>query len=201
MNLELPPLPYAKDALEPVISEKTVTHHYEKHHRGYLVKLAAALEGNTHFDSLEQVVLESYGKDQGIFNLAAQVWNHNFYWQSLTPGGGSLSDPALLDLVDQQFGSLADLTEALHAKATSQFGSGWAWLTWNKASGKLAVSSTSNAETPLTEQVTALLTIDVWEHAYYLDYQQDRSGHVRQIMDQLLNWEFASDNLKRARAA
>ena len=198
MNFELQALPYAGDALEPVISARTVSHHYEKHHAGYLSKLEAALEGAERDKSLEQLVLDSHGANGKVFNLAAQVWNHDFYWQSLTPQSGTAPSAALAAKIDAAFGSLDALKTELHAAAMGQFGSGWAWLALGEDSSTLEIVATGNAENPLTAGKRPLLTLDVWEHAYYLDYQQARDRYLTECIDKLLNWEFASSQLEAA---
>ena len=192
----LPPLPWADTALAPVISANTIGFHYGKHHQGYVTNLNK-LTGGTPFadQSLAQIVRAPAGKaDQAaIFNNAAQVWNHTFYWQSLKPGGGGEPPAALKAKMEASFGSVAACREELSKAATSQFGSGWAWLV---ADGDaLKVVKTGNAETPLTGAMKPLVTIDVWEHAYYLDYQNRRADYVAAVLDKLVNWEFALANL------
>ena len=192
----LPPLPWADSALAPVISANTIGFHYGKHHQGYVTNLNK-LTGGTPFadQSLEQIVRATAGKaDQAaIFNNAAQVWNHTFYWQSLNPGGGGEPPAALKAKMEASFGSVAACRKELTTAATSQFGSGWAWLV---ADGDaLKVVKTGNAETPLTSGMKPLVTIDVWEHAYYLDYQNRRADYVAAVLDKLVNWEFALANL------
>ena len=192
----LPPLPYPENALSPAISTNTVGFHYGKHHQGYVTNLNK-LTGGTPFadQSVEQIVRATAGKaDQAaIFNNAAQVWNHTFYWQSLKPGGGGEPPAALKAKMEASFGSVAACREELSKAATSQFGSGWAWLV---ADGDaLKVVKTGNAETPLTGAMRPLVTIDVWEHAYYLDYQNRRADYVAAVLDKLINWEFALQNL------
>ena len=192
----LPPLPWADSALAPVISANTIGFHYGKHHQGYVTNLNK-LTGGTPFadQSLEQIVRATAGKvDQAaIFNNAAQVWNHTFYWQSLRPNGGGEPPAALKAKIEASFGSVAACRKELTTAATSQFGSGWAWLV---ADGDaLKVVKTPNAETPLTSGMRPLVTIDVWEHAYYLDYQNRRADYVAAVLDKLVNWEFALANL------
>ena len=194
MNFELAPLPYAKDALAPHISAKTVEFHHEKHHRGYLEELRKLIEGKHEAEeSLEQLVLSSKGK---LFNMAAQVWNHDFYWRSLSPKGGKPAGP-LLAAIERDFGSLDALKRQLAEVAKNEFGSGWAWLA--AGDGKLEVLSTNDAHNPLEQGMTPLLTIDVWEHAYYLDYQHERARYVSGVLDHLLDWEFAATNLSSKR--
>ncbi|MCH2109582.1 MAG: superoxide dismutase [Polyangiaceae bacterium] len=192
MEFVVPALPYAKDALEPVMSSETLEFHYEKHHKGYMTKLKAALEGTPDAaKSLEDVVKTSQG---GVFNNAAQVWNHTFWWNSLKPNGGG-APPAgeLADLVEK-YGGWDKLRADIIAKGGAQFGSGWAWLVL--ADGELKVVTTANAETPITSDVKPLLTIDVWEHAYYLDHRNARPAFLEAVCDKLLNWDFAAANLK-----
>jgi Fe-Mn family superoxide dismutase len=192
----LPPLPWADSALAPVISANTIGFHYGKHHQGYVTNLNKLTAGTPLADqSLEQIVRATAGKaDQAaIFNNAAQVWNHTFYWQSLRPNGGGEPPAALKAKMEASFGGVAACRQELTKAATSQFGSGWAWLV---ADGDaLKVVKTSNAETPLTGTMRPLVTIDVWEHAYYLDYQNRRADYVAAVLDKLINWEFALQNL------
>ncbi len=194
--LTLPPLPYDEGALAPVISAQTLSFHYGKHHAGYAANLGKLLAGTPMAEqSLEEVILATVGSPDkaAIFNNAAQVWNHTFYWRGLSPKGGGEPPAALKAKMEQSFGSVAACKEALATAAAAQFGSGWAWLIEER--GRLAVVKTANAETPLTEGVRPLLTVDVWEHAYYLDYQNRRGDHVKAVLDKLVNWEFAAANL------
>jgi len=188
---ELPALPYAKNALEPYISAETVEFHYGKHHQTYVTNLNNLIKG-TEFEnlSLEEIVLKSSG---GIFNNAAQVWNHTFYWSSLSPAGGGEPTGALGDKVTTAFGSFAAFKEEFTKAAIGRFGSGWAWLV-NKPESGLAIVTTANAETPLTYPCTPLFTCDVWEHAYYIDYRNARPKYLEHFW-QLVNWEFAAGNL------
>ena len=192
----LPPLPYADNALSPVISGHTIGFHYSRHHKGYVDKLNKLIAGTEFADlPLTAIVAATAGKadKSGIFNNAAQVWNHTFYWHSLRPKGGGEPPAALKQKIDAAFGSVEAFKKELSAAAIGQFGSGWAWLV---ADGdKLKVVKTANAETPVTTGVTPLLTIDVWEHAYYLDYQNKRADYVAAVLDKLINWEFAAKNL------
>jgi Fe-Mn family superoxide dismutase len=195
----LAPLPYAENALAPVITATTLGFHYGKHHRAYvdnLNKLVAGTElaGQT----LEQIILATAGKPErtALYNNAAQAWNHALYWRSLRPGGGGDPPAPLKARIEAAFGSVDACRKELHAAATSQFGSGWAWLVAD--AGKLAVVKTGNADNPLTKGQRPLLTIDVWEHAYYLDYQNRRADHVSALLDKLINWEFALENLGHA---
>jgi superoxide dismutase, Fe-Mn family len=192
----LPPLPYAENALDPVISTNTIGFHYGKHHKGYvdtLNKLIAGTELSNH--SLEKLITETAGKADkvAIFDNAAQTWNHTFYWRSLRPKGGGEPPAALKQRIEASFGNLDACKKELATAATTEFGSGWAWLVLE--ADKLKVVKTANAETPLTKGVKPLLTIDVWEHAYYLDYQNRRPDYVNAVLDKLINWGFAADNL------
>ena len=194
--ITLPPLPYADNALDPVISANTLGFHYGKHHKAYVDNLNKLIAGTPlEGQPLERIILEVAGKADkaGVFNNAAQIWNHTFYWNSLKPGGGGTPPAALAKLIERDFGSLDNLKKELATAATTQFGSGWAWLASD--GGKLVVTKTSNAELPMTKGQKALLTIDVWEHAYYLDYQNRRPDYANAVIDKLLNWQFAADNL------
>lgn len=193
---DLPPLPYAENALDPAISANTIAFHYGKHHKGYVDTLNK-LTGGTELASLslERIISETAGKPDkaAIFNNAAQSWNHTFYWRSLRPKGGGEPPAALKQMIDASFGDLDACKKELAAAATNRFGSGWAWLVLD--AGKLKVITTGNAETALAKGGTPLLTIDVWEHAYYLDYQNRRADYVNAVLDKLINWGFAADNL------
>jgi Fe-Mn family superoxide dismutase len=196
MKFVLEDLPYAKDALEPYISARTLEYHYEKHHRGYLEKLGKAIADKPIAQrSLEEIIVQAEGS---VFNNAAQVWNHNFYWKSMRPGGGGDPPQRLAEAIRQSFGGIAELKQALAQVASGEFGSGWAWLILDRG-GKLGVVSTTDAENPLRSESKPLLTIDVWEHAYYLDYQNERDKYVEAVLDHLLNWDFAVRNLEAAR--
>jgi Fe-Mn family superoxide dismutase len=192
----LPPLPYAENALDPVISANTIGFHYGKHHKGYvdtLNELIAGTELANH--SLEKLIAETAGKADkvAIFNNAAQTWNHTLYWRSVRPKGGGEPPAALKQRIEASFGNLDACKKELATAATTEFGSGWAWLVLE--ADKLKVVNTANAETPLTKGMKPLLTIDVWEHAYYLDYQNRRADYVNAVLDKLINWGFAADNL------
>ena len=195
-ELALEPLPYADNALEPVISAKTLSFHYGKHHAGYLATLNKLIAGTPYEGQPLEAIVRKAAAEQAvpIFNNAAQVWNHTFYWNSLAPvGTGGAPEGAFGDAVSRNFGSFANLKAALADAAVKRFGSGWAWLV--AKGGKLSVVSTPNAETPLTQAgVTPLLTVDVWEHAYYLDWQNRRADYVAAILDKLANWKFAASN-------
>lgn len=192
----LPPLPYADNALEPIISAKTLSFHYGKHHKGYVDNLNKLVAGTPFAgQSLEQIITATAGHADkvGIFNNAAQVWNHMFYWNSLSPNGGGEPPAALKQKIEAAFGSVDTFKQEFANAAITQFGSGWAWLAQEGA--KLTIVKTSNADAPLTRSIRPLLTIDVWEHAYYLDFQNRRPDYVNTVIDKLINWEFASANL------
>jgi len=197
----LPALPYAQDALAPVISAQTVSFHYGKHHQGYVNTLNKLVQGTAFAGKpLEEVIRATAGQAEhvALFNNAAQIWNHTFYWKSLLPAGQSREVSAPLSVaVNKAFGSMEACNTALADAAMKQFGSGWAWLVAEK--GALKVVKTPNAETPLTQPgVTPLLTVDVWEHAYYLDWQNRRADYVKAVLDKLVNWTFASVNFEKA---
>ena len=192
----LPPLPYAENALNPVISSETMSYHYGKHHQAYVNKLNELVVGTPFADMPLDMVIAATAKDsqhKAIFNNAAQTWNHNFYWQSLKPNGGGEPPAALKAKLESSFGSVDAAKKALADAAMTQFGSGWAWLV---ADGdKLKVVQTTNADVPFTEGLKPLLNIDVWEHAYYIDYRNKRADYVNALLDKLINWEFALKNL------
>lgn len=192
----LPPLPYAQNGLDPVISATTLGFHHDKHHKAYVDNLNKAVLGTPLADMpLEKIVLTTYGVTDkvGIYNNAGQHWNHSFYWKSLRPQGGGEPPAALRHKIDESFGSLDALHKEWFTAATTQFGSGWAWLVQD--GNKLAVTKTGNADSPLTRGQKPLLTIDVWEHAYYLDYQNRRADYVNAVLDKAINWNFAAENL------
>ena len=192
----LPALPYADNALEPVISAKTISFHHGKHHKAYVDKLNELIAGTVYDGlALEEIVKKSVGndKDKAIFNNADQAWNHEFYWQSMVPKGGEPTGK-IKDALQSSFGGVKEFKEAFQKAAVAQFGSGWAWLVKGK-DGKLKITTTSNADTPMAHGETPLLTADVWEHAYYLDYQNRRPDHVTAWLDRLANWSFAEKNL------
>ena len=196
-EIALEPLPYAETALEPVITAKTISFHYGKHHAGYVATLNKLIAGTEYAEmSLEAIVRAAAANSATpIFNNAAQTWNHTFYWKSLAPvGAGGAPEGAFGEAVSRDFGSFANLKSALADAAVKRFGSGWAWLV--AKDGKLSVVSTPNAETPLTQAgVTPLLTVDVWEHAYYLDWQNLRADYVKAVVGGLLDWNAASRRL------
>lgn len=191
MAFELPALPYEKNALEPHISAETLEYHYGKHHATYVTKLNGLVEGTDMASkSLEDIVKNSEG---GVFNNAAQIWNHTFYWNSLSPNGGGEPTGALADAINAKWGSFADFKAALNDKAVNNFGSSWTWLV-KKADGSLDIVNTSNAATPLTDaSLTPLLTVDLWEHAYYIDYRNVRPKYLEGFWA-LANWDFAAAN-------
>ncbi|ASK77709.1 superoxide dismutase [Fe] [Paraphotobacterium marinum] len=194
MSFSLPDLPYQKNALAPHISEETINYHYGKHHKTYVDKLNAALEQNAEFSgkSLEEIVKNSSGP---IFNNAAQVWNHTFYWHCLSPNGGGKPTGKIQELIEKNFGSFEAFSEKFTNNAINNFGSGWTWLV-QKGEDELEIINTSNAETPLTnEDVNVLLTVDVWEHAYYVDYRNARPNYLSAFWN-LINWDFVNQNLK-----
>jgi Fe-Mn family superoxide dismutase len=195
----LPALPYPENALQPVISANTLGFHYGKHHKAYVDNLNKLIVGTAFADMpLETIVSAAAGKPEqvGIFNNAAQAWNHTFYWKSLRPKGGGEPPAALKQKMEAAFGSVETCKKELAKAAMAQFGSGWAWLVQDGE--KLRIVKTANADTPLTQRLKPLLTIDVWEHAYYLDYQNRRADYVNALIDKLANWEFAAENLARA---
>jgi Fe-Mn family superoxide dismutase len=196
MAFTLSPLPYEEDALEAVISARTISFHYHKHHKTYVDTLNKLVEGTRYAKmKLEEVVRATAGKDADaetkIFHNAGQVWNHDFYWRSLTPDKNA-PDGALKDAIKRDFGGLDALTKKLVEAGKDDFGSGWAWLV--SKGGKLSVEKTSNADTPMAKGINCLLAVDVWEHAYYLDYQNERPRYLEELA-KILNWEFAAENL------
>lgn len=192
MAHQLPELPYAKNALEPHISAETIDYHYGKHHQTYVTNLNNLIQ-NTEFAnaSLEDIIMKSSG---GLFNNAAQVWNHTFYWNCLAPKAGGQPKGVLLDAINKAFGSFDEFKQKFTQTAIGTFGSGWAWLVKNK-DGSLALTSTSNAQTPMTSGQKALLTCDVWEHAYYVDYRNARAKYVENFWN-LVNWDFVTKNFQ-----
>jgi superoxide dismutase, Fe-Mn family len=192
MAFTLPELPYSKDALAPTISAETLDFHYGKHHQAYVTNLNKLVEGTPFATmSLEEIIKKA---DGGIFNNAAQVWNHTFYWNCMKPNGGGEPTGKLAELITKSFGDFTKFKEKFTTAAQTQFGSGWAWLVQN-ADGTLAVEKTSNAENPMTKNQTPLMTCDVWEHAYYIDYRNARPVYVENFW-KLVNWDFISKNLK-----
>jgi len=195
MEFEVAPLPYSKDALEPVMKQETLEFHYEKHHKGYMTNLKGLLEGKPEANkSLIEVIKSSSG---GVFNNAAQVYNHTFFWEGIKPGGGGAPSGDVLDLLNRDFGGVDKFREAFVKGGVGRFGSGYVWLVLDE--GKAKILDTPNAETPLTTAQAPLLTADVWEHAYYLDHRNNRKGFLETFCDKLINWEFVAKNLKAAK--
>ncbi len=197
MTITLPPLPYAENELEPYISAQTLEYHYGKHHNAYVVNLNNLIKDTKlETKSLELIVLLTTDDPAktAIFNNAAQVWNHTFYWNSLTPKGGGLPNGAIASKINSDFGSYENFARLFKEAALGQFGSGWAWLVLKD--GILSIMKTSNADTPIAHGIIPLLCIDVWEHAYYLDYKNGRAEYVDNVINHLINWEFANKNLE-----
>ena len=191
MAFELPSLPYSQDALEPHISAETLSFHYGKHHAGYVNNLNGLIEGTGLADAtLEEII--DMAEPGGLFNNAAQIWNHTFYWESMAPDGGGTPTGELAAAIDRSFGSYQAFREQFTADAVGNFGSGWTWLI--KDGDDVAIAKTDDADTPIKHGQTPLLTIDVWEHAYYLDYQNARPAYVAAFLDHLVNWDFAAAN-------
>jgi Fe-Mn family superoxide dismutase len=191
MAIELPPLPWAPDALAPHISKETIDYHYGKHHQAYVTKTNELIANTANAGkSLEEIVKSSQGP---LFNNSAQVWNHTFYWNSLSPKGGGEPTGAIANAIKESFGDYAKFRKEFTEAAISQFGSGWAWLV--KDGGKLKIVKTPNAETPLTTSAKPVITADVWEHAYYIDYRNARPKYLDTFLDRLINWDFANKNL------
>jgi Fe-Mn family superoxide dismutase len=198
MPFELPPLPYGKEALQPHISATTLDFHHGKHHNAYVVNLNNLTKDTPlASQSLEDVIKGSAGDatKAGIFNNAAQVWNHTFYWHCMRPGGGGAPTGEIASAIDRAFGSFDKFKEEFKNACVTQFGSGWGWLV--RENGSLKIVKTANADLPMVHGKTALLTCDVWEHAYYLDYQNRRPDYVQTFLDQLVNWDFVNSNLTR----
>lgn len=192
MAFTLPELPYAKDALVPHMSQETLEYHHGKHHNAYVNNLNNLIKGTKHENmSLEEIILSSEGP---IFNNSAQIWNHTFFWKSLSPKGGGDATGAALEAITKEWGSFEKFKEEFTKSAVANFGAGWTWLVKNK-DGKLAIVNTSNAQTPLTTGATPLLTVDVWEHAYYIDYRNERPKFINGFWA-LANWDFVNKNLK-----
>ena len=197
MAFSLPELPYGRGDLAPHISEETLNYHHGKHHQAYVTNLNGLIEGTDLADAtLEEIINKAAGDKSkaGLFNNAAQVWNHTFYWHSMKPGGGGKPTGKVAEMIDRDLGGYDQFVKDFKAAGGGQFGSGWAWLV--EKDGKLSITKTPNAETPLTEAgVTPILTMDVWEHAYYLDYQNSRPNYMDAFLNSLINWDFANKNL------
>ncbi|MFV0317441.1 MAG: superoxide dismutase [Microthrixaceae bacterium] len=187
---ELPALPYAQDALAPHISAETLEYHYGKHHQAYVTNLNKLTDDNSDGKSLEDVIMSAEG---GMFNNAAQVWNHTFYWNSMSPSGGGAPSGAVADAINAAFGGYDAFKDAFSQAAATQFGSGWAWLV-DSGSG-LEIMQTANADLPMKHGSKALLTIDVWEHAYYIDFRNGRPNYISTFLDSLVNWDFVAQNM------
>jgi Fe-Mn family superoxide dismutase len=194
MAFSRPPLPYARDALFPYISAETFDYHYGKHHQAYVTNLNKLIEGKPEErKSLEEIIASS--SEGGVFNNAAQIWNHTFYWSCMKPHGGGQPKGDLLAAITRDFGSFDKFKKEFTSAAATQFGSGWAWLVLQN--GKLSVTKTGNADLPMKHGQKALLTIDVWEHAYYIDFRNARPKYIETFLSSLANWDFASENLKK----
>jgi len=199
MSYELPALPYGYEALAPYISKETLEFHHDKHHAAYVNNFNAAVKGTEEdHKSLEEVIISLAGNSAkaGVFNNAAQAWNHTFYWNSIKPNGGGLPSGELADKIVADFGSFDSFVEEFKKAGATQFGSGWAWLVLDQ--GTLKVTKTSNADNPMTSGQIPLLTMDVWEHAYYLDYQNKRPSYMDTFVEKLINWNFVAANLESA---
>ena len=195
MSFELSPLPYADTALEPAVSAHTLSFHHGKHHKAYVDKMNAAIDGTDLADkSLEEVVAAARGSNQGLFNNAAQTWNHAFYWHSMAADGGA-PEGDLAAKIDEAFGSLDAFKEEFANRGVGHFASGWVWLA--EKDGKLSIEETHDGDTLADSDFNPLLTIDVWEHAYYLDHQNARPAYLKAVIDEKLNWAFAAENLAR----
>lgn len=197
MAIVLPPLPFEKEALQPYISAQTLEYHYGKHHNAYVVNLSNLIKDTElEHKSLEMIILLTADDTSkaAVFNNAAQVWNHTFYWHSLTPNGGGVPKGAIASKIDSDFGSYENFAKLFKEAALGQFGSGWAWLVLKD--GILSIMKTSNADTPIAHGIIPLLCIDVWEHAYYLDYKNARADYADNVINHLINWDFANKNLE-----
>ncbi|MDP5110100.1 MAG: superoxide dismutase [Rickettsiaceae bacterium] len=197
---KLPELPYKKDAFEPHFSPETFDYHHGKHHNAYVTNLNNLLEDNRemHGLDLEQIIKTSHNTNNAIFNNAAQIWNHTFFWHSIKPGAGGIPTGAMLDKINKDFGSYEEFAKQFKQAALTQFGSGWAWLVLNNKNDKLEIVKTANAETPLTDDMAPLIACDVWEHAYYIDFRNRRPDYVSIFLDHMVNWDFASMHMHRA---
>ena len=192
----LPPLPYNKEDFAPYFSKETFEYHHEKHHNAYVTNLNNLLQNDDKLNALdlEQVILAAKDTNVGVFNNAAQVWNHTFFWHSIKPNGGGRPTGKIAALIDSSFGSFDDFVQNFKQAAVSQFGSGWAWLVMGD-NNVLQIVKTSNAETPITSGLRPLLACDVWEHAYYIDYRNKRPDYVGAILEHLINWDFAEEKV------
>ncbi|CAL7961526.1 Superoxide dismutase (Mn/Fe) [Alphaproteobacteria bacterium] len=199
MQILLPKLPYKLDALEPLISARAIDCHYNEHHKAYLNNLNSLLvERNWVTNDLESLIIQTHKNinEVSVFNNAAQIWNHNFYWHSIKPNGGGIPSVRLMVQIEKDLDNFANFRETFIKRGLEQFGSGWVWLVWDLKERKLVVTKTSNADTPMLRNQKALIAFDVWEHAYYLDYQSHRSKYLEIFVDKLLNWEFAEQKFQ-----
>lgn len=197
-SITLPDLPYAKDALLPYISAETLEFHHDKHHNAYVVKLNELIAGTDLAGQDLEAIIKATANDAskaGIFNQAAQIWNHTFYWNCMTPNGGGVPTGAVADKITAAFGSYEKFTEEFTNAALTQFGSGWAWLVADEINGNLSIMKTANADLPMAHGKVALLTCDVWEHAYYIDFRNLRPKYVKTFLDSLVNWEYVNAKL------
>ena len=194
----LPELPFKKDAFQPYFSQETFEFHHEKHHNAYVVNLNNLLKEETEMINmdLEKMIFSSFNNKPAIFNNAAQIWNHTFFWHSIKQDGGGKPSGKILEQIIKDFGSYEEFAEQFTKAALTQFGSGWAWLVFDN--NKLSIIKTSNAETPITQNIQPLIACDVWEHAYYIDYRNSRPNYVKTFLEKMINWNFAEMNLKRA---
>ena len=199
MSIELDKLPYPNDALEPFISERTMSIHYGRHHKAYVDKLNSLIEGTRYAGlTLDEIIVRARLKnDTDIFNNAAQAWNHDFFWKSMSPNGGK-PDGKIRDMVDREFGGMEAFREQFRDAALGQFGSGWVWLVLDQ--GKLCIMTSGNADTPAGTELVPIIALDVWEHAYYLDYQNGRRQFAETFLDNLINWNFANSNIDESEA-
>lgn len=198
---ELPVLPFEKDAFLPHFSVETMDYHYGKHHNAYVNNLNNMLKENRDYInmSLEQIIKNSFEKNHAIFNNAAQIWNHTFFWHSIKPGGGGKPSGKISEAIDKDFGSYEKFAEEFKKFAMGQFGSGWVWLVYNPANDHLEIVKTANAVTPIVKDYYPLMTCDVWEHAYYIDYRNKRLDYAESFLSNMVNWDFAEMNFNRAR--
>lgn len=194
---ELPKLPFEKTSFEPYFSAETFEFHHEKHHNAYVVNLNKLVESNKEFMDmdLETIITNTSSSSAAIFNNAAQIWNHSFFWNSIKPNGGGKPNGIILNQIEKDFGSYEKFVEEFKLACVTQFGSGWGWLIYNGS--ELKIVKTSNAETPITQNVQPIIACDVWEHAYYIDYRNKRPDYVSSFIDNMINWDFAESNLKK----
>jgi Fe-Mn family superoxide dismutase len=199
---KLPDLPFEKDAFAPNFSAETFDYHHGKHHNTYVTNLNNLLKDNNQLDNLdlEQIIEKSHNSNNAIFNNAAQVWNHSFFWQSITPKGGGKPAGNIAEAINKDFSSYDNFAAEFKQAALTQFGSGWAWLVFNPSENKLNIVKTANAETPLTQGLKPLIACDVWEHAYYIDYRNKRPDYVSTFIEQMINWDFAEMHFNRAKS-